>query len=240
MAEYRERSGLFKFFYIILRVITFPLFVVIYVLKHPIWVLFLLFLAFCLVIYYPLVDGAELADVPEWYKNKYTQVRRDVVKKAAESDNLGIISQSLQDELKEEAKEDSRPKSENYNKKIIREDKIEEKTSDLKKRGGFKKRNSARINDAVVENKEEVLKQSEGAVGGLADVLKNYQAKEVTVDKEEKQPSVDISANKETNAEIEKPVLPENMTGLLPVVTTESKNEDPAQDKESVDEFDLF
>ncbi len=230
MAEYRERSGLFKFFYIILRIITFPLFVAIYVLKHPLWVLSLLFLAFCLAVYYPL------ADVPEWYKNKYAEVRSEVVKKAAESDNLSFMSQSLQEELKREAEEDSRPKSENYNKKIMREDKIEAKTSDLKKRGGFKKKNVKDTDNNVSsgdENKEDILKQSQGTVGGLADVLKGYRSEN------NKEEGVTVPENADSKEVV--PLIPELAPDLLSPVTQNNKPEKTVEEEKSGDdEFDLF
>ncbi len=238
MAEYRERSGLFKFFYIILRVITFPLFVAIYVLKHPLWVLFLLFLAFCMAVYYPLADGKKLAEVPEWYKNKYTEVRTEVVKKAAEDGKIGLISQSLQDELELEAVENSRPKSENYNKKIMREDKIEAKTSDLKKRGGFKKKNALSSGDSMENaDKEDVLNQSEGVVGGLADVLKGYRVDNTEVSVENKAVVESENVEKEAVAPLES----EQMPDLLPPETQDdSKVTAPVEENAGDDELDLF
>lgn len=241
MAEYRERSGLFKFFYIILRVITFPLFLVIYVLKHPLWVLTLLFVVFCLAIYYPLAEGKKLADVPEWYKNKYYQVRVNIVQRAAEGDDLGLISQSLQDELQREAEEARRPKSENYNAKVMREDKIEAKTSDLKKRSGFKKKNVPQPDTNTAEEKQEdVLNQSAGAVGGLADVLKAYQPENSDVLSDVEEEAISPS---QTNVEKGKEVLalPENVSGLLPYEEESDKAKNTvADDKVDADEFDLF
>ena len=209
---------------------TFPLFAAIYVLKHPLWVLGVLFLAFCLVIYYPLADGKELVEVPEWYRNKYAEVRSEVVKKAVEGDNLGFISQSMQDDLKREVEEDSRPKSENYNKKIMREDKIEAKTSDLKKRGGFKKKSNSDLgNAASADNKEEVL-QSQGLTGGLAGVLKGYQTNATDVN--------EASVGATRNNSIEG-VLPENMADLLPPETVKD-NVKLIEKDEALDEFDLL
>jgi len=37
MAETKERSGIFKFFYIILTIITFPIFMLLFILRHPFW-----------------------------------------------------------------------------------------------------------------------------------------------------------------------------------------------------------
>lgn len=182
MAEYKERSGLFKFFYIILRVITFPLYAALYILRHPLLVLAIVGVAAGVAVYLPLSEGKTLADAPEWYKNKYVQMRMKAVKNLADSEKAGFLSQEFRNELKQEAEEANRHKGENYNQKVSREDKIEEKTAALKKRGGFKRRNSkSAAEDTEGVNKEDILNQSSGAVGGLASVLKDYKKQDEDV-----------------------------------------------------------
>ena len=58
MAEGKQRSGLFKFLYIVLSVITFPIFAVLFILRHPLWVLFLLCLGAGGAVYYPMSQGS--------------------------------------------------------------------------------------------------------------------------------------------------------------------------------------
>ena len=74
MSDEKQRSSLFKFFYIILRVLTFPIYVVLYILKHPMWVLFFVLLGAGIVVYYPMSKGVPTSEIIQWYKNKYAEV----------------------------------------------------------------------------------------------------------------------------------------------------------------------
>ena len=70
MSETKERSGIFKFFYIFLSIITFPIFAVLFVLRHPLWVLIVLLLLAGGAAYWPMSQhNVALTDVVDWYKN---------------------------------------------------------------------------------------------------------------------------------------------------------------------------
>ena len=147
MSDTRERSGIFKFFYIVLSVITFPIFVVIYICKHPFWVLFFVLLIGGVGVYYPLSKGVEIDKIADWYKAQYTDKKLEIVTKAVESGNSGLVPTAVIDEvqktkkkLEEEKKESLREKGENYNDKIVRDEKFEEVAVGIRKKGGFKKK----------------------------------------------------------------------------------------------------
>ena len=106
----KQRSSIFKFFYIVLRIITFPIYVVIYVLKNPLWVLFFVLLGLGCLAYYPMSQGVHSSDIIEWYKNKYTEVKYDVVKAVAENVDESFVPETIVKEetlvsISEEAKE---------------------------------------------------------------------------------------------------------------------------------------
>ena len=147
MSDTRERSGIFKFFYIVLSVITFPIFVVIYIFKHPFWVLFFVLLISGGIVFYPLSKGVEIDKVVEWYKTQYMDKKLEIVTKAVESGKGGLVPSSIIEEvektkkkLEDEKKESLREKSENYNDKVVRDEKFEEVALGVKKKGGFKKK----------------------------------------------------------------------------------------------------
>ena len=125
MSEGKQRSSLFKFFYIVLRFLTFPIYIVIYILKNPLWFLFFILLAVGILAYYPISQGVHSSDIIEWYKNKYSEVKYDVVKTVAEKSDSGFIPEALvkevkkeQQKLDEEKEEAKRFKGENYNAKV--------------------------------------------------------------------------------------------------------------------------
>ena len=147
MSATRERSTIFKFFYIVLSIITFPIFALIYILKHPFWVLFFLLLIAGGLAYYPMSQGVEISSVVDWYKKKYEDTRLELVTKAIESGNTQYVPKEILDDVKkvkekleEEKAESQRVKGENYNNKVVRDDEFEEIAVGLKKKkGGFKR-----------------------------------------------------------------------------------------------------
>ena len=147
MAEPKKRSSLFRFFYIVLSVITFPIFVLLFILRHPLWILFILALAAGGAAYYPMSQGVKPEEILTWYQNKYEAFKLEAVTKAVESGDTGFIPDAIVQEVKEtkrkmeeEAAEAARPKSENYNAKLSRDKEAEQGKIDFKKRkGGFKK-----------------------------------------------------------------------------------------------------
>ena len=151
MAETKERSGIFKFFYIILTIITFPIFMLLFILRHPFWVLFLLCAVAGGAAYYPISQGVKPEDILTWYEAKYKAAKFEFVTKAVESGKTDYIPQAVIDEItaakkkmEEEKAEAARPKSENYNEKIDRDVKIEQAKEDLKKRKkGFKRKGAS-------------------------------------------------------------------------------------------------
>lgn len=149
MAEGKKRSGVFRFFYIVLSIITFPIFALLYILKHPLWVLFLLCLIAGGAAYYPMSKGVKLEEVLTWYQDKYEALKFEAVTKAVESGDTGLIPDAIikevtetKQKMEEEAAEVARPKSENYNAKLDRDKEADQIKVDFKKRkGGFKKAN---------------------------------------------------------------------------------------------------
>ena len=147
MAETKERSGIFKFFYIILTIITFPIFMLLFILRHPFWVLFLLCAVAGGAAYYPISQGVKPEDILTWYEAKYKAAKFEFVTKAVESGKTDYIPQAVIDEItaakkkmEEEKAEAARPKSE----KIDRDVKIEQAKEDLKKRKkGFKRKGAS-------------------------------------------------------------------------------------------------
>ena len=169
MSEDKERSGIFKFFYVIISIITFPIFAVLFILRHPFLILFILLLIGGGAAYYPISQGVKPDEVLTWYQAKFTDVKKEVVAKAAENGATNLVPQVLLDDVKkieEEEAEALLPKGENYNKKVIRDSKAEETKAKLKKRGGFKKQ----VNDE--ENKEIPSETKQEKVTEQSDELK--------------------------------------------------------------------
>ncbi len=188
MSEGKQRSGIFKFFYIVLSIITFPIFVILFILRHPFWILFLLCLAAGGAAYYPISQGVKPEEVISWYQKKYQDIKFEVVTNAVESGKTDLIPQAIVDEvvktkqkMEEEKAEAARPKSENYNENISRDKKVEEVKIDLKKRkGGFKKKVATENEKEVDGTFENVSDQKNDEItldvktlsaGGLAGVL---------------------------------------------------------------------
>ena len=99
MAETKERSGIFKFFYIILTIITFPIFMLLFILRHPFWVLFLLCAVAGGAAYYPISQGVKPEDILTWYEAKYKAAKFEFVTKAVESGKTDYIPQAVIDEI---------------------------------------------------------------------------------------------------------------------------------------------
>ncbi len=176
MAEKKQRSAIFKFFYIILTIITFPVFLLMFILRHPIWLLFIILICVGAVIYWPMSQNVALEDITSWYQKKYTQAKHDLVIKAVETGKVDLLPKSIVREVKkmeEDAREDQMPKSENYNKKVVRDVKSEEMKAQIKKRGGFKKKEA----DDVKKGEVEVLSESGTQIGGLSQLIKQEDEK---------------------------------------------------------------
>lgn len=168
MAEGKKRSGVFRFFYIVLSIITFPIFALLYILKHPLWVLFLLCLIAGGAAYYPMSKGVKLEEVLTWYQDKYEALKFEAVTKAVESGDTGLIPDAIikevtetKQKMEEEAAEAARPKSENYNAKLDRDKEADQIKVDFKKRkGGFKK-----ANEPEEANESEAASEQVAAAG---------------------------------------------------------------------------
>lgn len=241
MSEVRERSAVFKFFYVTLSVITFPIFAVLFIFRHPVWFLFVLLVLGCGVIYFPMSKGVAFDNILSWYQAQYQTVKVQTVSKALESGAVDLVPEGLasdvariKQEYKEELEESKRPKGENYNKKVVRDKKIEETKAGLKKRSGFKKK----ANDSeVVSDKEDdaavLLEESGVKAGGLAGILKKEnQVPEVTTE--------DKPAAVEVEPEVEE-VKPE-VQAIVPETQALEVKAEPKEEKSSEDEseFDLF
>lgn len=198
--EKAERSGIFKFFYILLSIVTFPIFAFLFVIRHPVWTLFFLALVAGGVFYYPVQRGVKPENVISWYQQKYKDTKYAVVSRAADDGSL-FIPQALINEtmaakkkMDEEKREAALPKSENYNANISRDEKIEQTKTDLKNRKkGFKKASqSGGDNMLSPEDMAEALKENGASAGGLAALIKSVpaekNAKEVTDSVEEPLP----------------------------------------------------
>lgn len=246
MSNVRERSAVFKFFYVILSVITFPIFAVMFVLRHPVWFLFVLLVLGCGAVYFPMSKGVAFDQIGSWYLAQYQAVKVQTVSKALDSGVADLVPESLSSDVermkqqyKEEAAEAQLPKGENYNKKVVRDKKIEVAKAGLKKRGGFKKKVSSSEAVLSAESQEDatavLLEESGVKAGGLAGILK----------KENKAPEVkteDMPAVVETKPEVVEEknevqaVVPETQT-LDDKAKEENKEEKSFEDES---EFDLF
>lgn len=240
MANNGERSGLFKFFYVILTIITFPIFAIIYIFKHPVVVLFILLILAGVLAYFPMKDGVELSGAVDWYKKKYGDVKYAVVGKAVESGNTKFIPQEMLNEAKEikeemdyKKEEEKREKSELYNDNVIRDKGFDETVQKIKKKGGFKKK-------VDEEAKEDVdvsgVVEETGNVGGLSNILiKNKETSEVNENIENK-----IEETKEVVEEIKESTedSAENLDSLIGDI--ENKVDDIIEDEnKNEDDFDL-
>lgn len=234
MSETKERSGIFKFFYVFLSIITFPIFAVLFIFRHPLWILFILLLLAGGAAYWPMIHhNVKLTEVVSWYQNKYQETKFDLAKKAMSEGNSSYVPKVVLDEMKkieEEAEEAKLPKGENYNAKVVRDKKSEDMKATLKKRGGFKKKNDeAAIEEntapeveisqgenpkAEAKEKNDELETLMPSSGGLSAILparieKNNVA--VTPDDAEADMDLSIGEEDETSAINEQPKLDEDI-----------------------------
>ena len=188
MSEGKQRSPLFKLFRAILKIIMLPITWALYVVKHPLLIAVVLLVIALGLAYYPMSKGVKLADVPSWYMGKSKEISADVVNAVAESE--GIVPEALKQEAKkvqktieEEKAEEKRVKSENYNKKIVRDAKIETEVDELRNRKGFKKKQSVEEGikkpDVLSDDKIDALKNKQA--GGIGNLLKK-ESKPAVVD----------------------------------------------------------
>lgn len=178
MAEFKDRSFIFKFFYVLLVILTFPIFLVVQIIKHPLWTLGVLLLCFILGLYYPLTHGVKSDQLLKWYQDKYFAARQVVVTKAVDSGMKDFVPTAVLNEVKNQQEEQldaEHALSENYNNKIVRDATDKETKMQLKQRSGFKRRSSATVSgNAEVD----VLTQNGEKAGGLSALLEKNKTDE--------------------------------------------------------------
>lgn len=146
MSSFKERSGLFKFFYIVLSVFTFPIFAIIYIIKHPKSFLVILLILAGVVAYFPLKNGVKYNNIIDWYKDKYNETKLQVLTSVVDEDSILLSDKMAKDvkALKEERdnleKEKNMVKGENFNENVKRSDDIESIVQNVRRKGGFKKK----------------------------------------------------------------------------------------------------
>lgn len=146
MSSFKERSGLFKFFYIVLSVFTFPIFAIIYIIKHPKSFLVILLILAGVVAYFPLKNGVKYNNIIGWYKDKYNETKLQILTSVVDEDSILLSDKMAKDvkALKEERdnleKEKNMVKGENFNENIKRSDDIESLVQNVRRKGGFKKK----------------------------------------------------------------------------------------------------
>lgn len=246
MAEGKERSLLFNVLYVVMRVIFFPVSMVLYVLKHPLWVMGVLLIAGCVLVYYPMSTGVSLEDVPMWYRGKYTKAKLEVISVAVQNGRDDIFSRETLKELEDEYEESQGLKSEGYNAKIVRDEKIQEKTSTLKKRGGFKRKGG---DVSVLDEKDGQAKiESDKAVsGGLEAIFQAHLDTEMS-----EEVALPMKETKEVQR-LEKPIIDAAVPQSLPQKQEDKqifeqgasevvlpKTTEKAPSEVGLDDFDLF
>ncbi|MBR2273222.1 MAG: hypothetical protein IJ864_00065 [Alphaproteobacteria bacterium] len=171
MAEFKDRSFIFKFFYVLLVILTFPIFLVLQIIRHPLWTLVVLLLCFILGLYYPLTHGVKSDQLLKWYQDKYFAARQAVVTKAVDNGMKDFVPATVLNEVKNQQEEQldaEQGVSENYNNKIVRDATDKETKMKLKQRSGFKRRSSpASSGNTDVD----VLTQNGEKAGGLSALL---------------------------------------------------------------------
>lgn len=266
MAEGKQRSGLFKFLYIVLSVITFPIFAILFVLRHPLWILFLLCLGAGGAVYYPMSQGVKSEEILQWYQDKYKKLKYDVVTQAVESGKTDFIPQAIVDEviktkqkMEEEKLEAARPKSENYNENISRDTKVEEVKQDLKqRRRGFKKKGADDENVAEqnaesitppARNVQRTLDADMGAAGGLADILGKASDAKVVEEAQESAQDVKVEEKTEETSSASSGVAPSSEVSVdiqekaIPQLSSSGENEKqqmPQNGSSKTSEEDVF
>lgn len=192
MSEVKERSSVFKFFYVILRVVTAPVYMLLFVLRHPIFVLLVLVLCCGVAAYFPLREGVALGDAVKWYQDKYAAKKLEMVTKAVEAGQADFVPEvikkdveEMQKKLASEAEEAAKEKHENYNDKVGRTENIEKVTAGLRKRSGFKKKltpEEQALEDARILAEE----AADNAGGGLAQIVEKKAAEKAAREAQEK------------------------------------------------------
>ncbi len=235
MAHGKERSALFRFLYTVLSVITFPIFAVLYVLKHPLWVMFLLLVLCGAAVYYPLQSGVKLEDVPEWYKKKYTEVQYEVVAKVVENGDTAMFSQDMLDDLADEIEANKGLKSENYNAKVSRNKAMDNVASDLKKRSGFKRKGETAAEPAAEGGNvgEQIIENAAAGAGNVA-----AGGLEALLGKPAETNSEPVQQTGESENDVVEPVAAQL---VLPQPEIKAQTAAvPTADSAAEDEFDLF
>ncbi len=194
MAEFKDRSFIFKVLYILLSIITFPIFLILFILRHPLWILMVLLILGGIATYYPLSEGVKFDDIPSWYQKKYTELKHETVLKAREKGITELVPEAVLNEVKqmeEEAEEAKLPKGENYNSKVIRSAESEETKNELKKRSGFKKRAVIHEENAQEKSDENLTKEGDGTFKDKADENLAKENADVVVESESERENVD-------------------------------------------------
>ena len=93
-------GGIFKFFYVILSVITFPIFAILFILRHPLWLFVILLVLAGGAAYFPISQGVKPDNIVSWYQQKYADIKVQIVSKAANSGSAGYLPQSVLDDVK--------------------------------------------------------------------------------------------------------------------------------------------
>lgn len=254
MSEAKERSGIFKFFYVFFSIITFPIFAVLFVLRHPLWILFILILVAGGAAYWPMSQhNIALTEVVDWYKNKYQSTKLDIAKKAIEEGKSGYVPQVVLDEMKkieEDAKEAALPKGENYNAKVVRDQKSEDLKASIKQRGGFKKKGEEKTEEQPSLESAEVLgnetadnlpQNNEAGVltpsaGGLSALLPVAKVDEDEA--KEEAPQEETESNTEPEVDLDLGLDEEPVQDNVQTAPKEEETPKPSTDDE--DEMDLF
>ena len=240
MTEFRERSGIFKFLYIVLSIITFPIFALIYIIKHPKWILFFIVLLGGVLAYFPLKEGENISNIVEWYKKKYDSTRLEIVSKALNSGNekfipkkLLVEAQKVQKELELKKIDDTKVKGENFNDKIVRDEEFEDIAVKINKKGGFKKKGEEEQNKKV-----DLLVEEGQKVGGLYELMQaKKQENEVLSD--ENNQNIKLDEVKEPlveNVKAEEDAKPQQQEEVLPLI---SLGEDVEIKEEALPKEDL-
>lgn len=216
MAERKERSSLFRFFYAVIRVVFLPISFVFYILKHPFWVLGLLFVIGCGFVYYPMSQGVKFEEVSKWYQNKYTKMKLDVMSVALEKSDGAVFSNEMLADLAEEVSEQQGQTSEGFNAKISRDATLKEKTYSLKKRGGFKRKDN--VGSSMSSGVETSEGEDKPISGGLEAIFQGN-----SVEKLEERTESDV---------LRQPEISE----VLPL----SEDVEKKSDETELDEFGLF
>ena len=241
MSEHKERSAIFKFFYVILSIITFPIFFILFILRHPLWILFVLFVIIAGAAYYPMSQGVSVDQIVEWYKTKYNDAKVEMVSKAKEQGMLEFVPQDIKEDVKnmeDEALDASIEKGENYNKAIARDDDYEQEKAQLKKRRGFKSRPVQKEKteemipreESVSDNEVQILNQEKGAAGGLSAIIGRIDSSQKDV--------AEQTQNEESQSETGEVQNPDT-TEEVPA-ESEMLEEKEEQASSQEDELDLF